>query len=187
MNQEIVDAVKSSGMNVAKLLAFIDVETGGRGFDESTGKIMIQFEPTWFKKISKNPKNGIWSSNKVDKQSKEWEAFNDAYKIDPQAAMKSTSIGLGQIMGFNYKQAGCNSVDEMWNKAKSGIKEQVLQLISFVKSNKNLLSALESNNWDKAASIYNGSGYKALAVRCHRVPYDQALCAAYNKYKEIYK
>ncbi len=31
------------------LAAFISVESGGKGFDPKTGKIIIQFEPVWFR------------------------------------------------------------------------------------------------------------------------------------------
>ena len=91
------------------IAAFIEVETGGKGFN-SDGKIMIQFEPSWFKRYVPNAPAGIWSTNKVDVQSKEWKAFNNAFAINKEAAMLSTSIGLGQIMGFHYKRLGYKTV-----------------------------------------------------------------------------
>jgi len=39
------------------IAAFIEVETGGKGFN-SDGKIMIQFEPSWFKRYVPNAPAG---------------------------------------------------------------------------------------------------------------------------------
>ena len=114
MDNKIIELVKNqSKIEPAALLAFILVETGGQGFDKKTGKILIQFEPAWFKRQDPYAPSGLWSVNKVERQEKEWSAFNDAWKINPHAAMLSTSIGLGQIMGFNYRRIGYKSVDEM--------------------------------------------------------------------------
>lgn len=41
--------------------------------------------------------------------------------------MKSTSIGLGQIMGFHYALLGYKTVGEMWDDAKKGLVNQVDQ------------------------------------------------------------
>jgi len=164
-------------------LAFIEVETGGQGFDSATGKIMIQFEPSWFKKNAPYAPSGLWSVNKVEKQAKEWAAFNDAYSKNKQAALLSTSIGLGQIMGFNFVYAGHKNVNEMWDEAKKSLYHQVIQICNFIKNYPGLLSAIKSKNWDKIATLYNGAGYKKLAAQYGREPYDKSLEKAYNKYK----
>ena len=97
MDKKIIDICKKQNIEAASLLAFISVETGGKGLDDKTGKILIQFEPVWFRKNAPYAPSGIWSVNKVDVQSKEWLAFNDAYKKNPDAAMKATPIGRGQL------------------------------------------------------------------------------------------
>lgn len=186
MDSKVIELVKQSGYkDVAALLAFIEVETGGKGFDEKTGKILIQFEPSWFRKKAPYAPSGLWSVNKVDVQCKEWEAFNNAFKKDKEAAMESTSIGLGQIMGFNYTSLGYVSVGDMWDDAKKGLDRQIYQIIQFIKSNKNLQNALNERNWDKVACIYNGSGYKELAKRIPREPYNVSLDKAFKKYSSL--
>lgn len=189
--------------NPAALLAFIQVETGGRGFDVKTGKIMIQFEPSWFKRraskeyaeylrlLNKGESLSIieqsiinnWRTvleNRVSIQPIEWSAFNIAFAINKNAAMESTSIGLGQIMGFHWERLGFASVGAMWDDAKTGIEAQVFQLIKFIDTDRNLRGAIEANNWDSVASIYNGKGYKALAEKLGREPYDVSLAKAYD-------
>lgn len=185
MDKEIIDICKKQNIEAASLLAFISVETGGKGFDDKTGKILIQFEPAWFKKKAPYAPSGLWSVNKVDVQRKEWMAFNDAYKKNPDAAMQSTSIGLGQIMGFHYKKLGYNSVDGMWDDAKKGIEEQIEQMVKFINSDPNLLNALKNHDWTKVATIYNGRGFMDLAKKYHRTPYDEAMKIAYNRFKNI--
>ena len=128
MDKNIIAEVKKYSLDTASLLAFTSVETGGQGFDSKTGKITIQFEPVWFKKQAPYAPSGKWSVNKVEVQAKEWLAFNDAYAKNPEAAMKSTSIGLGQIMGFHYARLGYKTVGNMWDDAKKGIDRQVWQL-----------------------------------------------------------
>jgi len=181
---KLFDSVKSiaqsEGLDPFVLMAFIQVETGGIGFADN-GKLIIQFEPAWFRKKEPFAPSGKWSVNKVDVQSKEWEAFNNAFSIDPESAMQSTSIGIGQIMGFNYKRIGFNSVGEMWDDAKVGIENQIQQICKFIKSDKWLSIAIKYKDWNRITELYNGKGYKALAKKIGRIPYDEAMKAAYNK------
>lgn len=186
MNKQIIEALKKHPYELASLLAFVEVETGGKGFDDKTGKILIQFEPVWFKRKASYAPSGKWSVNKVDVQAREWEAFNDAYAKDARAAMESTSIGLGQIMGFHYGRLGYGSVGQMWDDAKTGIEAQVGQLVRFIDTDKRLQEALRTHDWHAVATIYNGAHYKALARRYGRKPYNEAMRDAYIKYRRLY-
>lgn len=173
--QQISTIAQSIGVGYAELMAFISVESGGLGFAEDTGKIIIQFEPAWFRKNAPYTPSGAWSLNKVERQAKEWIAFNDAYKKNPKAALLSTSIGLMQVMGFNYLKAGYKSVNDMWDDFKKGEYQQVQGAANFIKNTPQLWLALKNRNWAKVAYYYNGSNY---AVN----QYDVKLEKAYNKY-----
>lgn len=186
MDNKIINAAKTSGLDTAALLAFIEVETGGMGFDSKTGKILIQFEPVWFRRKAPYAPSGLWSVNKVEVQSKEWAAFNDAFAKNENAAMESTSIGLGQIMGFNFDRLGYKSVGAMWDDAKRGIEQQVRQIVRFIDTDPNLLNAIKSRNWSRVATLYNGAYYRQLAERYGREPYDISMAKAYQRYF-IYK
>ena len=183
--QLIKEASTEFGFEKGILAAFIEVESGGEGFDSLTGKILIQFEPAWFKRKSPFAPSGLWTVNRVQRQISEWLAFNDAFSKDKEAAMESTSIGLGQIMGFHWKRLGYKHVGEMWDDAKKGLHRQVWQICKFIATDIKLQSAIKAHDWDGVATIYNGSGYKALAQKYHRLPYDQSLNNAYLKYKEL--
>lgn len=167
---------KEFGLQTASLEAVIAVESGGKGFDETTGKIIIQFEPSWFKRKSPYTPSGLWSLNGVERQAGEWKAFNDAFKKDPNGAMESTSIGLMQVMGFHFKLLGFKNVGEMWDYAKESEFNQVRLGLLFIKSNSKMYNAILKNDFATFAYYYNGSGYK-------KFKYDTRLQTAYNKFK----
>jgi hypothetical protein len=170
------------GVEAEALAAFIEVESGGRGFDEATGKIIIQFEPSWFRKKAPYAPSGAWSLNGVERQTREWIAFNDAYSIGPIAAMESTSIGLGQVMGFNWKRLGYMSVGEMWDDAKEGEDRQIFQMAEYIRTDATLMGALKRKDWHTVAVRYNGAGYMKIAEKYGREPYNISMKKAYNKY-----
>ena len=144
-------------INIKKV---VKVESGGQGFSKETGKIIIQFEPSWFKRKSPYTPSGKWSLNKVEKQTAEWVAFNDAFLKDKNAAMESTSVGLMQVMGFHWKLLGFKSVGEMWDYAKVSESNQLRLGLLFIKSNNKMYKALKTSDWDTFAYYYNGAQYK---------------------------
>ncbi len=169
----------TNGYDPASLKAVLDVESSGHGFSTVTGRIIIQFEPNWFKRKFEDWKdfstNTIWVNNGIGNQTEEWNAFNDAWKVNPTAAMLATSIGLPQIMGFHYADLGFKTVDAMWDFAKESEANQVAMMIKFIKLNPKLDKALKTDNWANFAYYYNGAGYKELAKRTKSLPYDERL------------
>lgn len=161
------------GIELPSLEAVIAVESGGQGFDRSTGNIIIQFEPKWFKRKSPYIPSGLWSQNGVERQAAEWKAFNDAFKKDSNAAMESTSVGLMQVMGFHYKLLGFKSVGEMWDYAKKSEYNQLRLGLLFIKSNIKMFNALLKNDFATFAYYYNGSQYR-------KFNYDVRLIEAYK-------
>lgn len=174
-NSQIIDLAKKYGISYASLKAVIEVESGGIGF-ASDGKIIIQFEPSWFKRKSPYTPSGKWSQNGVERQSKEWIAFNDAFSKNPNAAMESTSIGLMQVMGFHYSLLGFKTVGAMWDFAKVSEANQLELGLKFIKSNTKMYNALKKNDFNIFAYYYNGSAYK-------KFNYHTRMQTAYNKYK----
>ena len=179
------EVARNNGLNEAMFLAFVEVESGGLGFDPATGKIIIQFEPVWFKRLAPYAPSGLWSVNKVDRQTAEWLAFNDAFKKNADVAMESTSIGLPQIMGFHWKRLGYKSVGAMWDDFKKGEYNQLQALATFIKTDINLLNAIHRKDFHKIASIYNGGNYAQMAKVWGREPYNISLQKAFNRYNRV--
>lgn len=174
----ILKEAKSS-IDPLMLEAFIKVESGGKGFDSKTKKILIQFEPAWFRKLTQYTPSGEWSVNKVEVQSKEWLAFNDAFKLNPSKAMESTSIGLPQILGLHWKRLGYSSVGNMWDEFKKNEEAQVLGLIKFIETDSKLKKAILTKDFVTIANIYNGPDWHLMAEKYGRVPYPTAIKEEY--------
>ena len=153
--QDIKTLAASFSLEVPLIKTVLQIESSGSGFDKNTGLIKIQFEPHVFKKYTK-----ILIINGVDIQKNEWVAFNAASKVDFNAALLSTSWGLGQIMGYNYKTAGYNSVEEMVDLFKRSEFHQFEGMLRFIKNNSAMYKALKEKNWDEFAKRYNGPAYK---------------------------
>ena len=188
MNKNLLQIIKETAnefdIEWQMAAAFVTVESPGHGFDSTTGKILIQFEPAWFRKNEPYAPSGAWSVNGVERQKQEWIAFNNAFSIDKESAMLSTSIGLGQIMGFHYRRLGYRTVGEMWDDAKKGEHRQVWQLFQFIATDINLLVAVRSKYFSTIALLYNGAGYKKQALRLKITPYDEQMKTAYYLYKK---
>lgn len=145
-------------ISVSKVMSIDSTESNGEGFDPKTSKIKIQFEPHYFKRISRLI-TGLWSFNKVDVQSKEWGAFNDAFQKNKTAAMESTSIGRMQVMGEHWKRLGFKSVHEMWDFAKKSESNQLWLGLKFIETDKRLYNAVKIWDCKTVALLYNGKNY----------------------------
>ena len=176
-DRQINELAVKNGYEYAALKAVIGVESGGVGFN-TDGKIIIQFEPSWFKRKAPYTPSGLWSLNKVERQSAEWIAFNDAFSKNANAAMESASIGIMQVMGFHWKDLGFNSVGEMWDYAKESEANQVDLAIRFIKRNSKLDKALKNKDWSTFAYYYNGSGYKEFK-------YDTRLASEHKRHINV--
>jgi hypothetical protein len=166
LKSEIADKF---GLEYKCLNAVMLVESAGSGFDKSTGLIKIQFEPYWFQKFT-----GIRVANGVEGQKQEWAAYDIAFKQNPDAAMKSTSWGLGQVMGFNCVAAGYWEVKEMVDAFEESEYNQIIGMISFISDHQTMMNALKDKEWAVFAYQYNGPNYKIN-------DYDNKLKAAYDR------
>ncbi len=73
---------------------------------------------------------------------------------------RSMSMGLGQVLGVNYKVVGASSPQEMFT---SPLEQQVLFVARFLAKRSSIVSKLNptSDDFHKLSRYYNGSGYKA--------------------------
>lgn len=93
----------------------------------------------------------------------EYLRYNRAVAINETCACLSTSFGLFQIMGFNFKQAGYDSVEAYVADMRISEDLQLKAFCSYVKndSNNSLHKSLKTHNWAAFAGEYNGPGYAA--------------------------
>ncbi len=157
-------AAKSLGVPIAAVKAVALVESRGSGF-LANGEPKILFERHKFSQ---------WTDGKYDKthpdisnpnwggygpESAQHKRLQRAVALDRDAALKSTSFGLFQILGENYRECGFSTVQGFVNAMYAGEPDQLEALTNFIKSNPKMWQALKDKNWTGFARRYNGSQF----------------------------
>ena len=163
---DYINASNILGVPVAAIKAVAEVESRGNGFF-SNGKPKILFEAHLFGKYTKYKYNQSYpniSSKRWDRSLyyggiREYERLNLAVTLDEVSALKSTSWGKFQIMGFNYKI--CNYSDVISFVMDQYVSEGVhlMNFVNFIQGNK-LDKYIKKQDWAGFAYRYNGPGYK---------------------------
>ena len=109
----------------------------------------------------------------------EYARYELAASVNQEVAMLATSWGCGQVMGFNYKACGYNTVKAFVNDMYLSEKLQLRAMCMFIKSNTKMFNALKAKDWKTFASCYNGPSYASNK-------YDSKLAKAYEDYSKIY-
>jgi len=172
------------GVGGDEIHAVLDVETRGGGFDRQ-GRPKMLFEPHIFyrelgagSKRDAAVKRGLaykrWRRN-YPKDS--YPRLEKAMKIDPVAALRSASWGLGQVMGFNHSKAGYKTPQAMVQAFKVSEAAQLRGMVNFIK-NSGLDDELKLHDWRGFARGYNGAGYAKNG-------YHTKLARAYDKWSKI--
>lgn len=189
------------GISPSSSAAVLITETKGLGFGID-GKMVIRFEACSFYDIwgIKHPEefsnyfqcdkpNDKFRSSATDQFAeyhgdhfKEWKVFEFARNLDEEAAMKSISMGLGQIMGFNYDKIGYISVKEMFDSMSNSLTSQLDAFFSALSykdkyADKSCLDELKSNNYVAFAGCYNASGQDEI--------YGSKMAQAAKVYQEV--
>lgn len=154
------------GVGEDELRAFMEVEARGKGFDD-LGRPKILFEPHIFYRLlgpgderDRAVKEGLayprWNRKGYNVDS--YVRLEKAMAINPTIALMSASWGLGQIMGFNFKQAGYPTVDALVRDFMAD-EDNHLEAMVRVLINFKLDDDLREHNWRKIEDVYNGGGY----------------------------
>lgn len=177
---------KEFGLETAALLAVVETESAGVAFWKvgNFSKPAIRFEGHYFyARIADDRKAeairlGL-ASPKVGgvanprSYSARYALLERARAFDENAALESTSWGLGQVMGANWRDLGYKSVKE-FVASQNTITGQVEAMLRFIKVN-NLIRHIQNKNWTAFAKAYNGPAYK-------RNKYDTKMADAYSRY-----
>lgn len=193
-NQKLTDAdfelvASKLGVEKAVVMAVQAVETGGRGGFIAPGKPVVLFEGHIFwgqlKKYNLNPENYTegnedilypeWTKQHYKGGIKEYERLEKAMKIHREAAWKSASWGMFQVMGFNHEACGYRNITEFVEGMSKHERAQLEAFACFVRANR-MVDYLKNKNWADFARCYNGPEYKQNR-------YDEKLEAAYQKFK----
>ncbi len=171
---DVARAAEFLNVDEAAVRAVIEVEAASYGFD-AKGRPRILFEPHIFWRElgpgilrSEAKEAGLayprWRRNYPRTMDARYAQLARAMQIDRTAALKSASWGLGQVMGFNYRLAGFDTVDAFVSAMKESEGAHLMAMASFIK-NRGLDEALRRHDWAAFARGYNGPGYSQEQVR----------------------
>ena len=175
---------KEIGVGEDEIHAVLDVETAGGGFDNQHRPKML-FEPHIFwrelgpgtKRDQAAAQSLAYPEWKRDYPKDSYPRLEKAMKIDENAAMRSASWGLGQIMGFNASLSGYGSAKEMVMSFLDDEETHLRAMVKFIIS-AGLDDELRRHDWAGFARGYNGSQYAKNG-------YDKKLATAYAKWAKI--
>jgi hypothetical protein len=156
------------GPNLPKILFeahVFDRETGGR-----------------FRKSHPNLSSATWNRALYVGGQGEYARLYRAMQLDRTAALRSASVGGAQIMGFNHKVAGFDTVDAFWSAMRKSERAHLDAFAAFIR-NSGLLEPLRQistlhEDCKPFARGYNGAGYWR-----HDPPYNVRIARAYKKWK----
>ena len=182
--RSIYEAGMRDGVSPSALAAIILVESHGQAFG-SDGRMTIRFEACTFyglwgqyhqqefsDRFQCNSPNDTFRPSPGSAfipvhsdQRSEWTAFQLARQLDENAAVKSISMGLGQIMGFNYGHIGYDGPQAMLANMSSSAASQLDGLFAGLQhTNSNGISCIEklrAPDYVAFAACYNGAGRDA--------------------------
>ena len=161
--------------------ALLAAESSGRGYGPD-GRLLIRFEnhiffdqwgknnqaqffsyfrfdpnQTWLDHQWRADPNGEWRDLHSGGQTFEWQALAVARQFDELSALQSISMGVAQIMGFNFSMIGYGSVQAMFRAFQSSAADQIGGFFRFVEARR-LVDALRTDDLRAFAVGYNGPG-----------------------------
>ena len=161
--------------------ALLAAESSGRGYAPD-GRLLIRFEnhifydqwgknnqaqfftyfkfdpgQRWLGHQWRADANGEWQDLHCDSQALEWQALTVARQLDEMSALQSISMGLAQIMGFNYSMIGYSSAQAMFRAFQASAADQIGGFFRFVEARR-LVEAVRTGDLHAFAVGYNGPG-----------------------------
>jgi hypothetical protein len=185
------NCAKQNGIEAAALLAVIEIECGGHPFEADGRTPRFLFERHVFyrylsgAKQAEAQRQGLaiprWSRttqyDDLGSSAGRQSVLARARAIHEEAANKSCSWGIGQVMGFNAASLGYGSATQMVSRLTiGGLAAQVDCVMRFIKSKPGLIGKLNAHDWAGFAEIYNGAAYAAN-------DYDTRLAAAHKRWQ----
>lgn len=169
--EEIIIAAGRINVPAAQIKALSDVESPKGGFNANgTPKILFErhkfyqalTKRNWITKRDEmfekypdicNPKAGGYNDRP------QYEKLEIAATLNWDAAHESASWGFGQVMGFNWKSLGYDSVRDFVSLMYASEGYQLDAVCRYIKVN-NLDDELRRKDWVGFAKGYNGENYR---------------------------
>jgi N-acetylmuramidase/Putative peptidoglycan binding domain len=159
----IAMAADSMSVGVQEVWTVLGVETSGCGFLPDR-RPEILYERHIFRELT----GGAFDAN-TDLSNRtpggygaggahQYDRLTAAIQLDRGAALKSTSWGLGQVLGRNFKDARFPDVEQMVTAMSDSENAQLAAVSAFILQNR-LDRALKTHDWASFARGYNGPAF----------------------------
>ncbi|WP_420606024.1 N-acetylmuramidase domain-containing protein [Novosphingopyxis sp.] len=174
----VARAANGLGCSEAAIRAVIEVESRG-GFDEE-GRPHILFERHYFHRLTDgrfgvaHPELSCKTWGGYGRASAQYGRLARAIALDREAALRSASWGMFQIMGDNFQAAGFADVERFVTAMMEGEDRHLQAFIAFVRARR-LDGALARCDWRGFARGYNGRAFA-------RNRYDEKLASAFARH-----
>jgi peptidoglycan hydrolase-like protein with peptidoglycan-binding domain len=151
-----LQAAEELGMPIEILLTIEAVESGGRA-------TAIRFEPHVFLRKRKDLKDQVPFTKgprgySITRSETNKAAFEHAFRLDPKAAVESTSFGLYQVLGGHLLKIYGTPGGGVDNFYADPVKVSYQLLASWFKASPKALQAALDRDWEQLARRYNGPG-----------------------------
>ena len=174
-------------VNAIRAVALI--EAGVQGAFLPSGEPVILFERHVFQRLSKGRFQGAAVPGTVGEKwrlvswpnpggygpySVQPQRLQAAAALDRDAALKSASWGLFQIMGENHAACGYPELQRFITAMYRSVDDHLRAFVQFIRHDARLVDAIRSKDWRTFARIYNGPAFES-----HN--YDGRLAEAFAK------
>lgn len=181
-------AAQALDVPVAALRAVAEVESRGSGFlPEPDRRPVILFEAHIFHRqtggrfLAARDRRGValsvprWDRTLYGREGVwQWDRYEDAAKLDPEAAAAACSWGAFQILGTNARSLGYASAAAFAREMHRGADAHLDALVAFIRAN-GLADELRRRDWQGFAVRYNGPRFRENR-------YDEKLARAYERW-----
>jgi hypothetical protein len=171
--EQLQEAATKYNISLSAIQSIIAVESGGSGFlPDGRPKILFEGHIFWKElvKIGIDPNKfvtgnedvlyKVWTKSHYVGGAGEHVRLAKASLINREAALKSASWGLFQIMGGNYISTGDKTVVQFVLEESASEVDQLDDFLNFITTTQ-LIQYLKVKNWARFAAGYNGPSYKA--------------------------
>lgn len=183
-------AAKKIGCEIEAIKAIAKIETGGKSGWIDSKHCIILFEGHIFwqelKNTGINPYNYAtkyydvlyphWTKKFYKGGLNEYQRLAKAERINKEAALKSASYGMFQILGTNYLKCDIKNIflfEKLMNTSSSW---HLNLFVNYIIKN-NLGKFLQNHQWDNFAYYYNGPSYR-------KNNYAKRIATEYSKLKK---
>lgn len=168
----VIEAAKELGVELAAIKAVSEVESRGGGFIRE-GQPKVLFERHWMNrrlnhygltlaaKLGRSQRPDIVNTKTGGYRggSLEWTRLQTARTLSEAAALESASYGRYQLMGFHWEALGYGSIQSFYEEHCKHEGKHLDGFVRFIKADSRLITALTKKDWDTFARVYNGPAY----------------------------